>query len=42
MVQSLVSLNSSLDVIDLEGNTVFHYAAASNKEIINVSNFVIY
>ncbi|XP_049706832.2 85/88 kDa calcium-independent phospholipase A2 isoform X1 [Helicoverpa armigera] len=35
MVQSLVSLNSSLDVIDLEGNTVFHYAAASNKEIIN-------
>nr|AIN39484.1 PLA2-C [Spodoptera exigua] len=35
MVQSLVSLQCSLDVIDLEGNTVFHYAAASNKEIIN-------
>ncbi|CAB3247732.1 unnamed protein product [Arctia plantaginis] len=35
MVQSLVSLNSSLDVIDLEGNTVFHYAGASNKEIVN-------
>ncbi|XP_050549409.1 85/88 kDa calcium-independent phospholipase A2 isoform X1 [Spodoptera frugiperda] len=35
MVQSLVSLHCSLDVIDLEGNTVFHYAAASNKEIIN-------
>lgn len=34
-VQALVSLNSSLDVIDLEGNTVFHYAAARNKEIIN-------
>ncbi|XP_014367859.2 85/88 kDa calcium-independent phospholipase A2 [Papilio machaon] len=36
MVQSLLSLNCSLDVIDREGNTVFHYAAASNKEIINV------
>ncbi|KAI5637886.1 ankyrin repeats (many copies) domain-containing protein [Phthorimaea operculella] len=35
MVQSLVSLNCSLDTVDLEGNTVFHYAAASNKEIIN-------
>ncbi|KAJ8713641.1 hypothetical protein PYW07_014011 [Mythimna separata] len=35
MVQSLVGLNCSLDVIDLEGNTVFHYAAASNKEIVN-------
>ncbi|CAG9794023.1 unnamed protein product [Diatraea saccharalis] len=36
MVQSLVSLNCSLDVLDRDGNTVFHYAAASNKEIINV------
>ncbi|XP_026746516.1 uncharacterized protein LOC113507792 isoform X2 [Trichoplusia ni] len=35
LVQSLVSLNCSLDTIDLEGNTVYHYAAASNKEIIN-------
>ncbi|KAG6446584.1 hypothetical protein O3G_MSEX004519 [Manduca sexta] len=35
VVQSLVSLNCSLDTIDMEGNTVFHYAAASNKEIIN-------
>ncbi|XP_049874169.1 85/88 kDa calcium-independent phospholipase A2 [Pectinophora gossypiella] len=35
MVQSLVSLKCSLDKVDLEGNTVFHYAAASNKEIIN-------
>ncbi|KAL0822332.1 hypothetical protein ABMA28_004431 [Loxostege sticticalis] len=36
MVQSLVSLNCSLDSKDLDGNTVFHYAAASNKEIISV------
>ncbi|XP_013146930.1 PREDICTED: uncharacterized protein LOC106109842 isoform X1 [Papilio polytes] len=36
MVQSLLSLNCSLDTIDSEGNSVFHYAAASNKEIINV------
>ncbi|CAG9561409.1 unnamed protein product [Danaus chrysippus] len=35
MVQSLLSLNCSLDIIDTEGNTVFHYAAASNKEIVN-------
>ncbi|CAH2245451.1 jg8709 [Pararge aegeria aegeria] len=36
MVQSLVLLNCSLEIVDNEGNTVFHYAAASNKEIINV------
>ncbi|XP_045450931.1 85/88 kDa calcium-independent phospholipase A2 [Melitaea cinxia] len=36
MVQSLVSLNCSLDVVDNDGNTIFHYAAASNKEIINI------
>ncbi|CAH0398863.1 unnamed protein product [Chilo suppressalis] len=36
MVQSIVSLNCKLDVIDREGNSVFHYAAASNKEIIYV------
>ncbi|XP_047993745.1 85/88 kDa calcium-independent phospholipase A2 isoform X1 [Leguminivora glycinivorella] len=35
MVQSLVSLQCSLDTLDVDGNTVFHYAAASNKEIIN-------
>ncbi|XP_061714883.1 85/88 kDa calcium-independent phospholipase A2-like [Cydia pomonella] len=36
MVQSLVSLQVPLDTVDLDGNTVFHYAAASNKDIINV------
>ncbi|CAH2039422.1 unnamed protein product, partial [Iphiclides podalirius] len=36
MVQNLLSLNCSLDAIDSEGNNVFHYSAASNKEIINV------
>ncbi|RVE53707.1 hypothetical protein evm_001599 [Chilo suppressalis] len=36
MVQSLVSLNCILNVADCDGNTVIHYAAASNKEIINV------
>ncbi|GBP75695.1 hypothetical protein EVAR_98545_1 [Eumeta japonica] len=34
MVQSLVSLKCSTDNIDNDGNTVYHYAAASNKEII--------
>lgn len=36
VVQCLVSHNCSLDTIDVDGNTVFHYAAASNKEIINI------
>ncbi|XP_053606881.1 85/88 kDa calcium-independent phospholipase A2 isoform X2 [Plodia interpunctella] len=35
MVQSLISLKCSLRIVDYDGNTVFHYAAASNKEIIN-------
>ncbi|VVD00883.1 unnamed protein product [Leptidea sinapis] len=35
MVQSLISMNCSLDIIDREGNSVYHYAAASNKEIVN-------
>ncbi|XP_045526544.1 85/88 kDa calcium-independent phospholipase A2 [Pieris brassicae] len=45
MVQSLISMNSSLDIIDHDHNSVFHYAAASNKEVINAlasktSNFL--
>ncbi|XP_050351529.1 85/88 kDa calcium-independent phospholipase A2 [Nymphalis io] len=36
MVQSLVSLNSALDTLDHEGNTVLHFAAASNKDIVNI------
>ncbi|XP_060802658.1 85/88 kDa calcium-independent phospholipase A2 [Amyelois transitella] len=36
MVQSLISLKCSLSILDHDGNTVFHYAAASNKEIINM------
>ncbi|XP_045766351.1 85/88 kDa calcium-independent phospholipase A2 [Maniola jurtina] len=36
MVHTLVTLKCNLDFVDIEGNTVFHYAAASNKEIINV------
>ncbi|CAH0729964.1 unnamed protein product, partial [Brenthis ino] len=36
LVQSLVMLNCTLDTIDLEGNNILHYAAASNKEIINI------
>ncbi|CAH2090871.1 unnamed protein product [Euphydryas editha] len=36
LVKGLVSIHCSLDVTDNEGNTVFHYAAASNKEIINI------
>ncbi|KAM3966114.1 calcium-independent phospholipase A2 VIA [Aphomia sociella] len=35
MVQSLISLKCSLNQTDNDGNTVYHYAAASNKEIIN-------
>ncbi|XP_047534908.1 85/88 kDa calcium-independent phospholipase A2 [Vanessa atalanta] len=36
MVQSLVSLNCSLDTLDHQGNTVLHFAAASNKDIVNI------
>lgn len=35
MVQSLISLKCSLNTVDNDGNTVYHYAAASNREIIN-------
>lgn len=42
MVQSLISMHASLDIIDLDHNSVFHYAAASNKEVINVSDIVNY
>ncbi|XP_059053783.1 85/88 kDa calcium-independent phospholipase A2 [Achroia grisella] len=35
MVQSLISLKCSLNTVDNDGNTVYHYAAGSNKEIIN-------
>ncbi|XP_045496134.1 85/88 kDa calcium-independent phospholipase A2 [Colias croceus] len=35
MVHSLISMKCSLNIIDLDGNSVFHYAAASNKEVIN-------
>lgn len=37
MVQSLISLKCSLNTVDNDGNTVYHYAAASNREIINVN-----
>ncbi|XP_072947664.1 85/88 kDa calcium-independent phospholipase A2 isoform X1 [Epargyreus clarus] len=36
MVQSLISLKCTLDTVDTDGNTVYHYASASNKEIINI------
>ncbi|KAJ8679243.1 hypothetical protein QAD02_015030 [Eretmocerus hayati] len=34
MVQMLISAKSSLEHLDFSGNTVFHYAANSTKEII--------
>lgn len=37
IVQLLVSANCSLEHLDNEGNSVFHYAANSTKDIISVS-----
>ncbi|XP_048487667.1 85/88 kDa calcium-independent phospholipase A2 [Plutella xylostella] len=36
MVQALMSLKCDLNMVDCEGNNVLHYAAASNKEIVNL------
>ncbi|KAL1518183.1 hypothetical protein ABEB36_001845 [Hypothenemus hampei] len=35
-VQMLVAANCSLEHLDLDGNSVFHYAASTTKEIIGV------
>lgn len=37
IVQLLVSQSCSLEHLDLEGNSIFHYAANSTKDIIGVS-----
>lgn len=37
-VQAIVALNCSLDHRDHNLNTVFHYAAGTTKDIIDVSN----
>lgn len=35
--------NVNFDVVDQEGNTVHHFAAESNKEIVSVSsNYMLY
>lgn len=36
-VQTLVAANCSLEHLDHESNTVFHYAASTTKDIITVS-----
>lgn len=36
-VQLLVAANCSLEHLDFEGNSVFHYAASSTKDIIAVN-----
>lgn len=38
MVQVLVAANCSLEHLDHESNSVFHYAASTTKDIIAVSN----
>ena len=37
MIQALIKAGAHLDLIDYEGNTVFHKAATTNKDIIEVS-----
>lgn len=34
LVQTLVAMDARLDILDKEGNSVYHYAAITNKEII--------
>lgn len=41
MVQALLNHNASLDHFDHENNSVLHYAASTNKQIVNV-NCVIF
>ncbi len=36
-IKALLKSNVKLDVLDQEGNTVHHYAAATNKDIVSVS-----
>lgn len=38
LVQMLVAANCSLEHLDHAGNSVFHYAASTNKDIILVRN----
>lgn len=38
-VQILVNQGCSLEHLDKEGNSVYHYAASSTKEIISVSYY---
>lgn len=40
-VQILISNNSSLEHLDHDANSVFHYAASTTKDIIGVSKQVI-
>lgn len=42
MVQLLLSASCSLEHIDNEGNSIFHYAANTTKEIIGVSFHVFH
>lgn len=41
-VQILVSSSCSLEHLDYDAHTVFHYAASTTKEIITVSSLFIY
>lgn len=38
-IKCLLKLNVKLDVLDQEGNTVHHFAAETNKEIVSVNKF---
>lgn len=39
IVQQLVAASCSLEHLDHEGNSIFHYAANTTKEIIGVSDY---
>ena len=40
-IQSLLTLKPSLEHLDYEANSVYHYAANTTKEIISVSNITL-
>lgn len=40
-IQIMVFANCSLEHLDYEANSVFHYAASTTKEIISVSKIII-
>ncbi|XP_067128398.1 85/88 kDa calcium-independent phospholipase A2 [Centruroides vittatus] len=36
LVQTLIAMDARLDILDVDGNSIYHYAAITNKDIIQV------